>query len=540
MWPNFVVHAFRRFASVTAQSFANEGPQVVGYDWFSDLEVAAYDRAFVANDAEHIDDATWRDLDVRAYLRLIGAQCSIFGRQMLFHRLRAGRSPQDLANSALQPLDDPATDLALANTLKIRHQLRCVDTEIAQTLFHGALVSVPRWTAHLWMAPYVGTAALALLGLWPGAASASLALAYLAFNAYTQIKLHRPLTRWKSQRDAVLAMLDAAQDFARTGLTTPHSVLRPLGASLPNIQELISALSPSWVERTPMLAEYANLFALHEYASFGTRIQSMQDRFVALRTVYEQLAECEAQLCLMEHLKTRSVVCWAQPASPRHLHLHLQEMVNPLVGDAQPLSIALHGKGAFISGQNGVGKSTLLRGLGLNLLIARAFGFCYAAEAEVPLLPVWSSIQNEDSLDTADSLYMAEMRRCETLLAVAERPTGAVFILDEIFRGTNHVESVSAAAAVINQLASRALVVVSSHHLVLAPLLHPKLDALRMVSDPPITGLLRLEPGLLLETNGIHMMERYAIPEQVRATAVQVHDWLAGYMTRPDRFPELL
>ena len=510
----------------------------MGYDWFSDQEVAAYDHAFVANGAERIDDATWRDLDVRAYLRLIAAQCSIFGRQMLFHRLRAGRSPQDLANSALHALDDPASDLALANTLKIRHQLRCVDSEIAQTLFHGALVSVPRWTAHLWMAPYVGMVVLALLGLWPGATTAWLAFAYFGFSAYTQIKLHRPLTRWKSQRDAIIAMLDAARAFGRTAQTTPHPILHTLGTSLPNIQELITALSPTWVERTPMLAEYANLFALHEYATIGTRIQRMQDRFVALRSVYEQLAECEAQLCLMEHLKTRSVVCWAQPASPRDLHL--KDMVNPLVGDAQPLSIDLHGKGAFISGQNCVGKSTFLRGLGLNLLAAGAFGFCYAAQAELPLLPVWSSIQNEDSLDTADSLYMAEMRRCETLLAVAERTAGAMFILDEIFRGTNHVESVSAAAAVVNQLASRALVVVSSHHLVLAPLLHPKLDALRMVRGTTSTGSLRLEPGLLLETNGIHMMERYAIPEQVRATAVQVHDWLAGHMTRPDRFPELL
>jgi hypothetical protein len=46
-------------------------------------------------------------------------------------------------------------------------------------------------------------------------------------------------------------------------------------------------------------------------------------------------------------------------------------------------------------------------------------------------------------------------------------------------------------------------------------------------------------PGILLETNGLHMMAQYDIPEQVRVSAKQVHDWLAGYMTRPDRFPEL-
>lgn len=536
MISNSFIRAARRVTSGIAQSFANERPRVVGYDWFSNWEVAAYDSARATADAQRIDDGTWRDLDVPAYLRRVCAQSSIFGRQMLYHRLRSGRDSQSLSASPLKTLTDPLTDQALAATLETRHLLRCVDQDIACVLFHDALISVPRWTHRLWLAPFIGVAALISVWLWSGAIAAWLALGYVAFNAWTQIKLHRQLTRWKAQRDALITMLSAARAFGKTGAAAAHPVLRPLTASLPDVERLISVLSPTWIERTPMFAEYANLFALHEYATFGKRIGLLKEHLAALRTVYELLAECEAQLCLLEHLKSQTRVCWVRAAGARHLHL--TEMVNPLVDDPQPLSLNLSGKGAFISGQNGVGKSTFLRGLGLNLLLARAFGFCYASDAELPLLPVWSSIQNEDSLETADSLYMAEMRRCETLLAVAQRQDGAVFILDEIFRGTNHIESVSAAAAVINQLASRALVVVSSHHVVLAPLLQTRLDAMRMVRTP-LGGLLQLEPGILLETNGLHMMAHYDIPEQVRSSAKQVHDWLAGYMTRPDRFPEL-
>lgn len=100
------------------------------------------------------------------------------------------------------------------------------------------------------------------------------------------------------------------------------------------------------------------------------------------------------------------------------------------------------GKGAFISEQNGIGKSTLLRTVGLNLLVARAFGFCYARKATVSMLPVYASMQNEDSLLGGESLYIAELQRARELLAAAAGPHRGILIIDEFFRGTNHMESV--------------------------------------------------------------------------------------------------
>jgi DNA mismatch repair ATPase MutS len=85
-------------------------------------------------------------------------------------------------------------------------------------------------------------------------------------------------------------------------------------------------------------------------------------------------------------------------------------VVHPLLA-AAPLDFGMAQQGVFISGQNGVGKSTLLRAVGLNLVTARAFGFCYAARAVTPLLPVYSSMQNEDALGSGESFYMAELRR---------------------------------------------------------------------------------------------------------------------------------
>jgi len=211
-------------------------------------------------------------------------------------------------------------------------------------------------------------------------------------------------------------------------------------------------------------------------------------------------------------------------------------MYNPLFPRPETLTVHLDGMGAFVTGENGVGKSTLLRTLGLNILTARAFGYCHADSAVVPRLPVWSSIRNEDSRSRSESLYMAELRRADTLLRVSRDATGALFLIDEVFRGTNNLESVSAAAAVIHRLAASSLVVVSSHNLVLAPLLHSSLLPMRIVRR---NNELRLESGVLAETNGLRMMQRYDFDASIRADAARIFDWFSQYITLPVDFPEL-
>jgi DNA mismatch repair ATPase MutS len=168
----------------------------------------------------------------------------------------------------------------------------------------------------------------------------------------------------------------------------------------------------------------------------------------------------------------------------------------------------------------------------LDLLAARAFGFCYAAKASVPMLPVSSSMQSEDSLLGGESLYVAELQRAKELLAAASGPHGGTYIIDEIFRGTNHLESGSAAAAVVDVLAADNMVIVSSHNLVLATLLEHRLQQFCVGFDEH--GALTLSPGLLAHTNGIALLAQRGFGAGIEARAAKVFDWLSAYLAQPD------
>ena len=509
-------------------------PPPVPADWFTDAEVAGYDDSFAADDPQRIDDATWRDLEAGALLRRMSESASIHARQYLFQRLRRGATFERGARPSWMG-EEGDVGRVLAQTGGARLALRREDMEATGVLFHGQLVAMPAWLRHLRWAKALWIVGLALALSGAVGLGALLAFAYLVVWAAVEVRFHARQQRWKRQLRMLLATLRAVADLGALAHRVPHPVLEDVGAAAAGARRLLVALDLDAADRTVMSADYLNLLTLHEYVAVPGRQARLEADLPALRALYAALAECDGRLCLMAWLRQHGETCWAQSSDARELRL--VDLRNPLLADAQPLSLELRGEGVFLSGENGIGKSTLLRSVGLNLLLARAFGFCHAAEAAVPPLPVWSSMVHEDSIEVGDSLYMAEMRRAQTLLQVAERPAGALFLIDEIFRGTNHVESVAGAAAVLNRLASAGLVIVSSHNVVLAPLLRARLAPRRVVRTG-VAGL-ALEPGVLQAPNGLAMMRHYAISDVVRAEAQRVHDWFAGHVATPVTFPPL-
>jgi len=186
------------------------------------------------------------------------------------------------------------------------------------------------------------------------------------------------------------------------------------------------AIAMSTLDMIPGLREYANWFMLANVNHYYRSVELVFENLAFVRACFESVANLEPDIALARHLLGVPFFCRSSTSCGP---IDLQDTFHPLLEQAQPLSIRLTGKGAFISGQNGIGKSTLLRTVGLSLVTARAFGFCYARHASVPDVPAYTSIQSEDSLMGGESLYMAELRRAKELLASANGPHPGVCII---------------------------------------------------------------------------------------------------------------
>ncbi|HVY91952.1 MAG TPA: hypothetical protein VHA14_04350, partial [Bryobacteraceae bacterium] len=114
-----------------------------------------------------------------------------------------------------------------------------------------------------------------------------------------------------------------------------------------------------------------------------------------------------------------------------------------------------------VSGSNMSGKSTLLRAVGVNAVLALAGAPVRARSLTLSKLSVGASIRTSDSLEEGQSRFMAEILRIKAIL---ELPRPALFLLDELLHGTNSHDRATGAAGIVRALIARGAIGLATTH----------------------------------------------------------------------------
>jgi len=139
---------------------------------------------------------------------------------------------------------------------------------------------------------------------------------------------------------------------------------------------------------------------------------------------------------------------------------------------ANDVTIGPAGTAQLISGSNMAGKSTLLRAVGLNVVLALAGAPVCAAELTCPPVRLRTSIQVRDSLERGLSYFMAEVARLREIVTAAEENVRdaidgpVLYLVDEMLSGTNSEERAVAIRLIVERLLeSEAIGVITTHDL---------------------------------------------------------------------------
>jgi DNA mismatch repair ATPase MutS len=125
----------------------------------------------------------------------------------------------------------------------------------------------------------------------------------------------------------------------------------------------------------------------------------------------------------------------------------------------------------IITGSNMAGKSTFLRTIGINTVLALCGAPVCAKAMRVSVITIISYMRIKDSLNESTSTFKAELDRLQMLLAAVENEPKIFFLIDEMLRGTNSVDKYLGSKAVIEQLISKKAVgMVATHDLQIAQL----------------------------------------------------------------------
>jgi DNA mismatch repair ATPase MutS len=189
---------------------------------------------------------------------------------------------------------------------------------------------------------------------------------------------------------------------------------------------------------------------------------------------------------------------------------------HPLIAEAKCVrnDVSLGGgtRLLLVSGSNMSGKSTLLRAVGINAVLAMAGAPVRSASLRMTPLHVGASIQLNDSLQEGRSRFYSEILRLRAICALAEERPPVLFLLDELLDGTNSSDRLTGAAGVAHALVTAgAIGLISTHDLALTAI-GDSTHALRNVhfeeriENGEMCFDFRLRDGVVTTRNGVALM----------------------------------
>lgn len=470
-----------------------------------------------------VDDKTWVDLEFPAMFLHLDSTVTPLGSQWLYRKLREYvHDPRELKEQyALY--DELRSDGPLREEIQLK--LAGLQDEAHADIAGLLLDDSPEALKYRGLLRLCGLASfLTLVAVITLSWSIWIWLAIIASNVVILARTH-----WRVQRAAAgLAsthrMLNVADELALMHRRYPSiPALNRLAAEAVSRSAMRKALRWLSLLKSPMIGGVSVLFNAAFLIELNAFVRAAE-RFFRMRSTllpsFEAIGSLDAAISIASYLQYSPDHC--QPTIVENLQLEISDGRHPLIANPVSNSIRLEQRSALITGSNMAGKTTFIKMVGINIIWGRTMGFCLASAAVIPRSGVMASIRGEHSVESGKSHYFAEIETIHSFIEKSEQRESRVFVIDELFNGTNTVERVAAARAVLETLCRNALVLVTTHDVELQACLADRYELFHFQEEPEVEGFFdyRLRSGEASERNAIRLLQRMGFPADVVAKAM--------------------
>jgi len=509
----------RRLAEIRARWAAPGEGNAWGATWYFDLIRKRLNLSAV------VDDKTWSDLEFPRFFTLIDTTVTHIGRQYLFAQLRvheydtaelderyhnyeflrANRELRERIQLALKPLE--ADSAAYIADLLMGSEPERVPYR--QFVLPWALLTVAA----------VGAALAHLIPLWVCAVP-------LVINAIVALKID---ARLGHEVDALLSlarMLGVAKRIAAVRSVGSFSILSRLASETGKRESLRSQLK--WLAVLDRIRSadliggivvMANTFFLLKLAVYTCSIDRFADSRAEWVSTFELIGAMDASIAVASLLCRYPAHCRPDTSNST---IEIENGYHAFITNPEKNSIRLANSSALITGSNMTGKTTFIKMIGMNAILGHTLGICLADRATLPRSPVRALIRGDQSVAEGKSRYFAEAQAIRDF--IAESATGAcrIFILDEPFSGTNTVERIAVAKAVLSAIGAMAQILVTTHDVELQHLLGAQFELFHFQENPAVEGFFdhKLHLGASTQRNAIRVLERLGYPAAIISEAL--------------------
>lgn len=191
--------------------------------------------------------------------------------------------------------------------------------------------------------------------------------------------------------------------------------------------------------------------------------------------------------------------------------LKADEIYHPLLKNPVTNDVNL-ARGIILTGSNASGKSTMLKTIAVDAILAQAIHTVPASFYQAPAYRVYTSLALNDDIFAGESYYMTEIKSLKRILDNSRNSnTPILACVDEVLRGTNTIERISASNVILDNLATvKGIVLTATHDRELASMLEGKYDNYHFeetIDGNDISFAYKMKPGIATTRNAIRLLE---------------------------------
>ncbi|MDV4150146.1 DNA mismatch repair protein MutS [Clostridium sp. AL.422] len=266
--------------------------------------------------------------------------------------------------------------------------------------------------------------------------------------------------------------------------------------------------------------ETINGFFLTKIRSYYSIINIIKNNRQNLIELYALVGNLEAYISVASYRCRVNNYCIPEFLNNDDKTLIVKNVVHPLLENGVPNSITLKGKGVILTGSNMSGKSTFMRTLATNILLSQSLSMSLCDEYHGSFFRVISSLSLSDDVLSGTSYYLEECNSVLRILNSLDNPIPAFCIIDEIFKGTNPIERISASKEILKYIMNRnAISMVATHDLELAESCDDKYLRYYFCEDidenEGLTFDFKLKEGICNTGNAIKLLDFLGYPKEI-------------------------
>lgn len=265
-----------------------------------------------------------------------------------------------------------------------------------------------------------------------------------------------------------------------------------------------------------IIMEYIRMIFHADIIKFNSVLSEIRNNIDTVDELFTTFGKLEAGIAIASFRKMLVYTC--EPEFTNEKVIDIKEIYHPMI--AEPVANSINEKkSVLITGSNASGKSTFLKTVAINNILAQTIYTCTAKKYKTSFYRLYTSMSLKDDLINNESYYMVEIKAIKRILDSIDDSVPVLCFVDEVLRGTNTVERISASSHILKSLANKnAICFAATHDIELTSILeniYSNYHFTENVKDDDILFSYKLLNGRATSKNAIKLLHIIGFDKEI-------------------------